>query len=93
MVFCDIEVADEKSSRIGCRMAYLRPRVTRGMLLDLIAMPATMSTTAIMDMASLMSTTTKEFTEKHWQHSENRRTATTTSNNKSLEEELGRNDI
>ena len=30
-----------------------------------------------------MSTTTKEFTENHWQHSENRRTATTTSNNKS----------
>jgi hypothetical protein len=62
-IFCDIEVADEKSSRIGCRMAYLRPIVNRGMLLDLIAMPATISTTAIMNMASLMSTTTKEFTE------------------------------
>jgi hypothetical protein len=33
------------------------------MLLHLIALPATISTTAIMDMASLMSTTTKEFTE------------------------------
>jgi 1,6-anhydro-N-acetylmuramate kinase len=29
----------------------------------LIALPATISTTAIMNMASLMSTTTKEFTE------------------------------
>jgi hypothetical protein len=62
-VFCDVKVYDEKSSRIGCRMAYLLPRVTRGMLLDWIAMPATISTTAIMNMASLMSTTTKEFTE------------------------------
>jgi hypothetical protein len=44
-------------------MAYLRPIVNRGMLLDLIAMQATISTTAIMNMASLMSTTTKEFTE------------------------------
>jgi hypothetical protein len=44
-------------------MAYLRPIVNRGMLLDLIAMSATISTTAIMNMASLMSTTTKEFTE------------------------------
>jgi hypothetical protein len=33
------------------------------MLLHLIALPATISTTAIMNMASLMSTTTKEFTE------------------------------
>jgi hypothetical protein len=33
------------------------------MLLHLIAMQATISTTAMMNMASLMSTTTKEFTE------------------------------
>jgi hypothetical protein len=33
------------------------------MLLHLIALPAMISTTAIMNMASLMSTTTKEFTE------------------------------
>ena len=45
-------------------MAYLRLQVTRCMLLHLIALPATISTTAIMNMASLMSTTTtKEFTE------------------------------
>ena len=44
-------------------MAYLRPQVTRCMLLHLIAVQATISTTAIMNMASLMSTTTKELTE------------------------------
>jgi hypothetical protein len=62
-VFCNIKVKDEKSSRIRCRMAYLRPEVTRGMLSHLIAMPATISTTAIMNMASLILTTTKEFSE------------------------------
>jgi hypothetical protein len=43
-------------------MAYLRAQVTRCMLSYSIAMPATVST-AIMNMASLISTTTKEFTE------------------------------
>lgn len=52
---------EKKSSRVICRMAYLRAQVTRCMLSYLIAMPATIST-AIMNMASLMSTT-KEFTE------------------------------
>lgn len=42
-------------------MAYLRAQVTRCMLSYLIATPAAIST-AIMNMASLMSTT-KEFTE------------------------------
>ncbi len=73
----------KKSSRAVCRMAYLRAQVTRCMLSYSIATSAATSSTVIINMASLMSTTTKEFTEKHWQHSENRRTATTTSNNKS----------
>ena len=43
-------------------MAYLRAQVTRGMLPYTIAMPATISTGAVMNVASLISTT-KEFTE------------------------------
>ena len=51
-----------KSSRVICRMAYLRAQVTRVMLPYRIAMPATISTGSIMNMASLISTK-KEFTE------------------------------
>ena len=43
-------------------MAYLRAQVTRVMLPYTIAMPATVSTGAVMNVASLISTT-KEFTE------------------------------
>jgi hypothetical protein len=43
-------------------MAYLQAQIIRCMLSHSIAMSATIST-AIMNMASLMSTTTKEFTE------------------------------
>jgi hypothetical protein len=43
-------------------MAYLRAQVTRCMLSYSIAMSGAIST-VIMNMASLMSTTTKEFTE------------------------------
>ncbi len=45
-----------KSSRVICRMAYLRALVTRGMLSYTIAMPATILTGAIMNVASLIST-------------------------------------
>ncbi len=43
-------------------MAYLRAQVTRVMLPYTIAMPATISTGAVMNVASLISTA-KEFTE------------------------------
>ena len=51
-----------KSSRVICRMAYLRAQVTRVMLPYTIAMPATISAGAVMNVASLISTA-KEFTE------------------------------
>jgi hypothetical protein len=51
----------KKSSRVTCRMAYLRAQATRYMLSYSIAMPAAIST-AIINMASLISTTRK-FTE------------------------------
>jgi hypothetical protein len=44
-------------------MAYLQAQVTLCMLSYSIAMKATTISTAIMNMASLMSTTTEEFTE------------------------------
>ena len=44
-------------------MAYLRAQVTRCMLSYSIATSAATSSTVIINMASLMSTTTKEFTE------------------------------
>ena len=46
-------------------MAYLRAQVTRVMLPYTIAMPATISTGAVMNVASLISTT-KEFTENRY---------------------------
>jgi hypothetical protein len=65
---CSINIPDDrknlrgkKSSRVTCRMAYLRAQATRYMLSYSIAMPATIST-AIINMASLISTTRK-FTE------------------------------
>ena len=51
-----------KSSRVICRMAYLRAQVTRVMLPYTIAMPATISTGAVMNVASLI-LRAKEFTE------------------------------
>jgi hypothetical protein len=65
---CSINIPDDrknlrgkKSSRVTCRMAYLRAQATRYMLSYSIAMPAMIST-AIINMASLISTTRK-FTE------------------------------
>jgi hypothetical protein len=65
---CSINIPDDrknlggkKSSRVTCRMAYLRAQATRYMLSYSIAMRATIST-AIINMASLISTTRK-FTE------------------------------
>ena len=52
----------KKSSRVIYRMAYLRAEVTGCMLSYSIAVPAMIST-AIMNIASLTSTATKEFTE------------------------------
>ena len=72
-------------------MAYLRAQVTRCMLSYSIAMSAAIST-VIINMASLMSTTTKEFTE-------NTVNIVRTGAQQQLqviikvEEELGRNDI
>lgn len=65
---CSINILDDrknlrgkKSSRVTCRMAYLRAQATRYMLSYSIAMPARISA-AIINMASLISTTRK-FTE------------------------------
>jgi hypothetical protein len=52
----------KKSSRVICRMTYLQPYINRFMLSYSIVMPVTMST-AVMNMMSLTSTATIEFTE------------------------------